>query len=219
MPLAMQANLYCADYTSRPHRWSPFVVRRGATRLRPGNLWPLCKQASASPNAAPHRLLNPKKELPFVLGADNNERPADAFIPNLFNGNAACIDFANINCEQPKYLNDARITNPIDAMNAYCKKVKEDRYEQQCNSHGLDFFGAVGNIYGCWTPKALSLFRKAARLIAAHENIPKSNAMNYVMTTISVTLMKKTISGILARSPLPSDEIVDNELLNDESDF
>jgi hypothetical protein len=40
--------------------------------------------------------------------------------------------------------------------------------------------------------------------------------MSFLMATISGTLMKKTISAILARSPLPSDEeIVDD----DEFDF
>jgi hypothetical protein len=43
------------------------------------------------------------------------KKTADVFIPNLFNGNAAWIDFAMINSEpRKKYLTDARVTNPIE---------------------------------------------------------------------------------------------------------
>jgi len=159
-------------------------------------------------------MLNPKREQGGLIGA-TKEKPADILVPNLYNSNPAALDVSIINTGQPKYLKTAHV-NPIEILEKYGKEVKEKKYTAACRAKQLEFIPLMANIYGTWAPPAMKVFRLAADMIQAHENISKSSAMFQVMSSINVVLVKRLATCLLMRVTGLHDD--NNNNLEEDSD-
>ena len=85
-----------------------------------------------------------------------------------------------------------------------------------CRPKQLEFIPLMANIYGTWAPPAMKVFRLAADMIQAHENISKSSAMFQVMSSINVVLVKRLATCLLMRVTGLHDD--NNNNLEEDSD-
>lgn len=144
--------------------------------------------------------------LPTGADGSNKSRPADIFIPNLYQGKGAALDVSIIHTDQDKFLNS---NTPQEALSKYGKDVKEKKYTATCQARNIDFIPLMANVHGAWAPEAMKIFRLAAKHISAHENISQSVAMFYVMSQINVMLVKKVAYSCLQRTKGLQEEFPD----------
>ena len=136
---------------------------------------------------------------------DSNDRPADAllhgndsslFIKNFLSSSPACLDFAVINSQQPKYILKAGVMTGAAAAD-YEKKIKIPRYREACKNNNLSFVPMVVDSFGSWGPSSKPVFKYVSKTAALTRLANTDIAARYLRQTLSVTLQRYNALSIL----------------------
>jgi hypothetical protein len=131
---------------------------------------------------------------PTNLIPDTILRPADVFIPHLFEGKDTCIDVAVTSCLQPKFVLKAGLTTAA-APNLY-QSTKITRYQETCRRHNLHFAPLIMDQYGAMGDVGSVLVQKIARQIATTTNTPYSTVAYRLHQRLRCTLMSRNATEI-----------------------
>ena len=143
-----QPNSPQASHTLRCRRNGDMIARHNGLRDR------IAAFASSA-------CLEPVKEKSGLLGEVPGQRPADIFIPRLFNGLPTAIDVA-VTCPlQERFKNDA---NPAQK---YAEETKHNKYDNGFNGTNIEFVAAVVETFGGWNEEGErtigEIIRRAAK--------------------------------------------------------
>ena len=108
--------------------------------------------------------LQPVLEKSGILGDAPGRRPADVFIPRLFNGMPTAIDIA-VTCPlQDRYINSQ------DPAEKYALETKHGKYDAGFNGTQIEFVAAVVETFGGWCDEGEKvigeIIRRAAKRLA-----------------------------------------------------
>jgi hypothetical protein len=140
--------------------------------------------------------LAPKLEKSHILGDTPGQRPADVFLPSLWNQPIA-IDIAVTDPSQPKYAN---CNNPA---NDYAIKIKHKKYDKGFEGSDIQFIPMVFETPGGINDEGLNTLQEIIQRAATRsgENVGIFKALAW--QRISTTLQRSNARMIRARIPVP----------------
>ena len=149
--------------------------------------------------------MNPVLEKSGLLGDVPGQRPADVFLPNVFDGRACAVDFAVTDPLQPKY--EALLREDESAAEYYAAKVKHAKYDSGFMHIDIIFCAAVAETFGGWSAEGEKLLKlviqRATNRVAPH-NSGSYKALCW--QRFSFALQRANAKAILARLPLAGEE-------------
>jgi hypothetical protein len=130
--------------------------------------------------------LKPGLEIPNLI-AENQTRPADVFIPNWHNGQAAALDVC--------IVAPARSTpnSPAKDFNAHIDDsyiAKLNSHENDCRSVGVLFFPIVFSTGGAIHPKSMPIIERIAELKAGRLGLSAKVEKKHILHRIGVGIQK-----------------------------
>jgi hypothetical protein len=142
--------------------------------------------------------LAPKLEKSHILGDTPGQRPADVFIPCLWN-QAVAIDVAITDPSQPKY---SKCKNPA---NDYADKVKHKKYDKGFEGSDIEFIPMVFETTGGINDEGLKILEEIVHRAAVRsgDNVGVFKALAW--QRLSITLQRSNARMIRARIPTPPD--------------
>jgi len=136
--------------------------------------------------------LNPIREKAGLLGDVPGLRPADVFIPNLWDSPIA-IDFA-VTCPM-----QARYNIPSNPVEIYAKQVKHRKYDKEFKKTNILFIAAVADTFGSWTEERERIIAEVARRGAKRMITDDFAYISLCWQRLSVSLQKDCANMLLSR--------------------
>jgi hypothetical protein len=145
-------------------------------------------------NIASTACLAPCLEKSGILGDLPGQRPADVWIPNLYNNEPTAIDFAVTCPTQQKY------NNSDNAANTYATEVKHKKYDTGFIGTGINFCAAVVDTYGQWSDEGLNVIsdviNRAAKRLITDPSHYKTIAWQQLSCVLQIHISRMIISRI-----------------------
>ena len=141
--------------------------------------------------------LGPIKEKAGLLGDVPGQRPADIFIPRLFNGLPTAIDVA-VTCPlQERFKNEA---NPAEK---YAEETKHNKYDNGFNGTQIEFVAAVVETFGGWSEEGERTITEIIRRASKRLITCPAPYINTCWQQLSCSLQIMNSRATLSRIPPP----------------
>ena len=142
--------------------------------------------------------MHPVREKAGLLGDAPGLRPADVFLPNVFDGRDVAIDFAVTDPLQPSYAKKLKVGE--SAAEYYAAQYKHAKYDKGFEGTNITFCAAVMDTFGAWCAEGEQIVKlgiqRAASRVAPH-NAGQYKALCW--QRISCALHRAVAKAILAR--------------------
>ena len=179
-----ESNSPKASHTLRCRRNGDIIARHNGLRDR------IAAFASSA-------CLEPVKEKAGLLGDVPGQRPADIFLPRLFNGLPTAIDVA-VTCPlQERFKNDA---NPAER---YAAETKHNKYDNGFVGTNIEFVAAVVETFGGWNEEGEATIREIIRRAAKRLITTPAPYINTCWQQLSCFLQIMNSRATLNRIPPP----------------
>ena len=141
--------------------------------------------------------LDPVKEKSGLLGDAPGQRPADIFIPRLYNGLPSAIDIA-VTCPlQDRFINEP---NPAEK---YAQETKHNKYDKGFDGTQIDFVAAVVETFGGWSKEGEMVVSEIVKRAAKRQTTSPGPFVTTCWQKLSCTLQILNSRATLNRIVVP----------------
>jgi len=135
----------------------------------------------------------------------DDSRPGDLYHPNFRLGRPTYFDLPVRCTTQPAFISSAASQAGVAAA-AAGEEAKDDQYLDIANHSGGDFVPLVCEIFGVWTPFALSTLFTIADRSTVKNGLPWKTARRQLLQQLSATLWRYNAKMILWQHALTAED-------------